>query len=81
MSINTTGSILIYVYIYDTAIAPTNADTPKFMFTINNSNNILFNSIDHGFIAGIGIRATTTLNGNTSPVANSVIINMTLSAS
>ena len=79
LSLNTTGAILTYVYFYDMATAPSSADTPVFMYVIQNSNNVVFNSFDHEFINGIGIRATTTLNGTVSPVANSVIVNMTLS--
>ena len=78
-SLNTTAAIITYVYIYDLSTAPTSANTPSFMHVIQNSNNVVFNSFDHQFVNGIGIRASTTLNGTISPAANSVIINMTLS--
>ncbi len=43
------------------------------------ANNIVFNSFDHRFEHGIGIRATTTYGGTTNPAANTVFVNMTLS--
>ena len=54
-------------------------DVPKFVFPIKDANNIVFNSFDHRFENGIGIRATTTYNGIISPAANTVFVNMTLS--
>ena len=78
-SINTTSSTIIYVYLYDTGAFPVPADVPKFVFPIKDANNIVFNSFDHRFEHGIGIRATTTYNGIISPTANSVFVNMTLS--
>jgi hypothetical protein len=79
LSLNTTGAILTYIYLYDIAGVPTNLDTPKFMYVIQNSNNVVFNDFDHLFLLGIGIRASTTLNGVVSPILNSIIVNMTLS--
>ena len=78
-SINTTSAVIVYVYLYDTGAFPVPTDTPIFVFPIMNANNIIFNSFDHRFIHGIGIRATTTYNGIISPTANSVFVNMTLS--
>ena len=78
-SINTTSSVIIYVYLYDTGVAPVPGDVPKFVFPIKDANNIVFNSFDHRFENGIGIRATTTYNGTISPTANTVFVNMTLS--
>jgi len=78
-SINTTSSVIIYVYLYDTGLAPVPGDVPKFVFPIKDANNIVFNSFDHRFENGIGIRATTTYNGVIAPTANSVFVNMTLS--
>ncbi len=62
-----------------TGLAPVPGDTPLFVFPIQSSNNIIFNSFDHHFIHGIGIRCTTTYNGTVSPSANTVFVNMTLS--
>ena len=79
MSINTISSVIVYVYLYDLASIPTNLDTPTFVFTVKDSNNVVFNPLDHKFVNGLGIRATTTYNGIISPALNSVFINMTLS--
>ena len=70
---------VVYVYLYDTGAFPTPGDVPIFVFPIMNANNIIFNSFDHRFIHGIGIRATTAYNGIISPAANTVFVNMTLS--
>ncbi len=78
-SINTTSAVIVYVYLYDTGAFPVPGDTPKFVFPIMNANNIVFNSFDHRFEHGIGIRATTTYNGIISPAANTVFVNMTIS--
>ena len=79
MSINTISSVIVYVYLYDLASIPTNLDTPTFVFTVKDSNNVVFNPLDHKFVNGLSIRATTTYNGIISPALNSVFINMTLS--
>jgi hypothetical protein len=78
-SINTTSAVIVFIYLYDTGVAPVITDTPLFVFPIQSSNNIIFNSFDHHFIHGIGIRGTTTYNGVVSPTANTVFVNMTLS--
>ena len=79
MSINTISSVIVYVYLYDLASIPTNLDTPTFVFTVKDSNNVVFNPLDHKFVNGLGIRATTTYNGIISPALNSVFVNITLS--
>ncbi len=57
------------------------ACTPKFVFPIMNSNNVIFNSFDHHFLHGLGIRAVTSYagGGTGNPASNSVFVNMTLS--
>jgi len=79
MSINTISATIIYVYFYDISTVPTNLDAPTFVFTIKDSNNVVFNPLDHHFLNGLAMRATTTYNGLFSPAPNSVFINMTLS--
>ncbi len=79
MSLNTLSSVIVYVYVYDLASVPTNLDTATFVFTIKDSNNVVFNTLDHHFQNGLGIRATTNYNGTISPAVNSVFVNMTLS--
>ncbi len=79
MSLNTLSSVIVYVYVYDLASVPTNLDTATFVFTIKDSNNVVFNPLDHHFQNGLGIRATTNYNGTISPAVNSVFVNMTLS--
>ena len=67
--------------LYDTGLVPIITDTPKFVFPIMNSNNVIFNSFDHRFVNGLGIRAVTTYTGGGTgaPASNSVFVNMTLS--
>ena len=79
MSINTTSSVIVYVYLYDLASVPDNTSVPTFVFTVKDSNNVVFNPLDHKFVNGLGLRATTNYNGTTSPALNSVFVNMTLS--
>ena len=79
MSINTISSVIVYVYLYDLADVPTSTNVPTFVFTVKDSNNVVFNPLDHKFVNGLGLRATTTYNGTTSPALNSVFVNMTLS--
>ena len=79
--INTTSATIIYVYLYDNGgVLPDPGEQPSFVFTIMNSNNIIFNSFDHKFSRGILIKASTTYGGNISPAANTVFVNMTLSS-
>ena len=68
--------------LYDTGLVPVITDTPKFVFPIMNSNNVIFNSFDHHFVHGLGIRVVTSYagGGTGNPVANSVFVNMTLSS-
>ena len=81
-SFNTTSAVIIYIMLYDTGVAPVQADTPKFVFPIMNANNVVFNSFDHRFVNGLGVRAVTSYasGGTGAPVANTVFINMTLSS-
>jgi len=79
MSINTTGSVIVYVYLYDIVGVPDNTSVPTFVFTVKDSNNVVFNPLDHKFVNGLSVRATTTYNGVISPALNSLFINMTLS--
>ena len=80
-SFNTTSAVIVYVMLYDTGLAPVITDTPIFVFPIMNANNVIFNSFDHRFVNGLGLRAVTTYagGGTGNPVANTVFINMTLS--
>ena len=80
-SFNTTSAVLVYIMLYDTGLFPVAGDTPKFVFPIQNSNNVIFNNFDHRFVDGLGIRAVTTYaaGGSGNPAANSVFINMTMS--
>ena len=80
-SFNTTSAVIIYIMLYDTGLAPVQADTPKFVFPIMNANNVIFNSFDHRFVNGLGLRAVTSYasGGTGNPVANTVFVNMTLS--
>ena len=80
-SFNTTSTVLVYIMLYDTGLVPIITDTPKFVFPIMNANNVIFNSFDHRFVNGLGLRAVTSYagGGTGNPVANTVFINMTLS--
>ena len=80
-SFNTTSAVIVYVMLYDTGLVPIITDTPIFVFPIMNANNVIFNSFDHKFVNGLGLRAVTTYagGGTGNPVANTVFINMTLS--
>jgi len=80
-SFNTTSAVIVYVMLYDTGLVPIITDTPIFVFPIMNANNVIFNSFDHRFVNGLGLRAVTSYagGGTGNPVANSVFINMTLS--
>ena len=80
-SFNTTSAVIVYVMLYDTGLVPIITDTPIFVFPIMNANNVIFNSFDHKFVNGLGLRAVTTYagGGTGNPTANTVFINMTLS--
>ncbi len=67
--------------LYDTGLVPIITDIPKFVFPIMNSNNVIFNSFDHHFVNGLGLRAVTSYagGGTGNPASNSVFVNMTLS--
>lgn len=81
-SINTTNAFTVYVCLYDTGLVPVSTDTPILVFPITSANNIVFNSFNHHFLHGIGIRALlsypeSSINWNPSPYT--VFVNMTLS--
>ena len=78
LSLAKSDEILTYVYIYDKATAATSGDTPKFLFIIKNFVGIQL-TLNHLFLLGISIRATSDLNGTTSPTADTVFANITFS--
>ena len=78
LSLAKSDDILTYVYIYDKATAATSGDTPIFLFIIKNFVGIQL-TLNHLFLLGISIRATSDLNGTTSPTADTVFANITFS--
>ena len=78
LSLAKSDDILTYVYIYDKATAATSGDTPIFLFIIKNFVGIQL-TLNHLFLLGISIRATSNLNGTTSPTADTVFANITFS--
>ena len=72
-----TDSTITYVYIYSKEGSnPTSEDTPKFRFIVKDTAPLAL-YFNQEFVNGISIRATSDLNGTTSPTANTLFVNIT----
>lgn len=75
LMIQTIHSNSIYVYLYSQPTAPTSATTPMMTFLVKDTAPLSV-FLNQEMPYGIAIRATTDLNGTTSPDANSLFVNI-----
>ena len=73
--ISNSGSLLVFIHIYDSIESPLVGEV--FLYCIPANSNHILMQLNFTFYNGISFRATTTYDGTSSPVANTVFINGT----